>query len=46
MVLPCNATRFDRCEDIAEMAELNEATVLHNLRRRYDSGLYYVHDLA
>jgi myosin protein heavy chain/myosin heavy chain 6/7 len=37
-----NATRYDRCEDIAELSELNEATVLNNLRQRYDSGLIYV----
>lgn len=37
-----NTTRYDRCEDIAEMSELNEATVLNNLRQRYDSNLIYV----
>lgn len=38
----CNAARFDRCEDMAEMAELNEASVLHNLISRYQSDLIYV----
>ena len=38
-----NPGRNDRAEDMAEMTELNEATVLHNLRRRYQSNLIYVH---
>lgn len=42
----CNAARFDRCEDMAEMGELNEASVLHNLLTRYQSNLIYVSSLV
>lgn len=35
--------RDDRTEDMANMTELNEATVLHNLRRRYQSNLIYTY---
>lgn len=38
-----NPSRNDRTEDMASMAELNEATVLHNLRRRYQSNLIYTY---
>ena len=41
--MPCNAPRFDKCEDVAEMGELNEATVLYNLQERYHSNLIYVY---
>lgn len=42
-VLPGNTSRYDRCEDISEMSELNEATVLNNLRQRYNSDLIYTY---
>lgn len=38
-----NPSRCDRTEDMASMTELNEATVLHNLKRRYASNLIYTH---
>ena len=37
-----NPRKFDKVEDMAELTFLNEATVLHNLRDRYFSGLIYV----
>lgn len=42
-LLPVNAPRYDRCEDMATMGELNEATVLHNLQRRYSSNLIHTY---
>lgn len=32
---------YDRVEDMADLVELNEATVFHNLRRRYAAGLIH-----
>jgi myosin protein heavy chain len=37
-----NPPKFDRVEDIADLTFLNEASVAHNLRLRYGSGLIYV----
>lgn len=37
-----NPPKFEKVEDMAELACLNEASVLHNLRTRYFSGLIYV----
>ena len=37
-----NPPKFDKVEDMAELTCLNEASVLHNLRDRYYSGLIYV----
>ena len=37
-----NPPKFEKVEDMAELACLNEASVLHNLRSRYYSGLIYV----
>lgn len=37
-----NPPKFDKVEDTAELTCLNEASVLHNLRERYYSGLIYV----
>ncbi|VDP06279.1 unnamed protein product [Soboliphyme baturini] len=37
-----NPPKFDKVEDMAELTCLNEASVLHNLRERYYSGLIYV----
>lgn len=39
-----NPPKFDRVEDIADLTFLNEASVAHNLRLRYGSGLIYVSD--
>lgn len=37
-----NPPKFDKVEDIADLTFLNEASVAHNLRLRYGSGLIYV----
>lgn len=37
-----NPPRFSKVEDMADLTCLNEASVLHNLRERYYSGLIYV----
>jgi len=37
-----NPPKFTKVEDMAEMTCLNEASVLHNLKDRYYSGLIYV----
>ena len=41
-----NPPKFDKVEDMAELACLNEASVLHNLKDRYYSGLIYVSTLV
>ncbi|XP_046579044.1 myosin heavy chain, striated muscle-like [Haliotis rubra] len=38
-----NPPKFEKIEDIANMTFLNEASVLHNLRARYTSGLIYTY---
>lgn len=37
-----NPPKFDKVEDMAELTHLNEASVIHNLRLRFFSGLIYV----
>lgn len=37
-----NPPKFAKAEDIAELTHLNEASVIHNLRQRYESNLIYV----
>lgn len=37
-----NPPKFDKVEDMADLTCLNEASVLHNLKARYFSGLIYV----
>lgn len=37
-----NPPKFTKVEDMADMTCLNEASVLHNLKDRYYSGLIYV----
>jgi len=37
-----NPPKYDKVEDMAELTCLNEASVLHNLKERYFSGLIYV----
>lgn len=41
-----NPPKYDKCEDMAMLTCLNEASVLHNLKQRYFSNLYYVSFLA
>ncbi|XP_076225299.1 myosin heavy chain 10 isoform X6 [Nomia melanderi] len=38
-----NPPKFDKVEDMAELTCLNEASVLHNLKDRYYSGLIYTY---
>ncbi|XP_030636884.1 myosin-11a isoform X1 [Chanos chanos] len=38
-----NPPKFSKVEDMAELTHLNEASVLHNLRERYFSGLIYTY---
>lgn len=40
-----NPPKFNKVEDMAELTCLNEASVLHNLKDRYYSGLIYVSSL-
>lgn len=37
-----NPPKFDRAEDIADLTFLNEPSVVHNLRQRYESKMIYV----
>lgn len=37
-----NPPKFDKVEDMSELTFLNEASVLHNIKDRYYSGLIYV----
>ena len=41
-VAPMNPTKFEKCEDMADLTYLNEASVLWNLKSRYQSNLIYV----
>jgi len=41
-----NPPKFSKVEDMAELTCLNEASVLHNLKERYYSGLIYVSSLV
>ncbi|XP_052069633.1 myosin heavy chain, striated muscle-like isoform X2 [Mytilus californianus] len=38
-----NPPKFEKIEDMANLTYLNEASVLHNLRTRYASGLIYTY---
>ncbi|XP_062897019.1 myosin-7-like [Mobula hypostoma] len=38
-----NPPKFDMIEDMAMLTNLNEASVLHNLRRRYSSWMIYTY---
>ncbi|XP_021367481.1 myosin heavy chain, striated muscle-like [Mizuhopecten yessoensis] len=38
-----NPPKFEKLEDMANMTYLNEASVLHNLRSRYTSGMIYTY---
>ncbi len=40
-----NPPKFNKAEDMASLTCLNEASVLHNVKERYFSGLIYVSDL-
>ncbi len=38
-----NPPKYDKCEDMADLTYLNDATVLHNLRSRYSAWLIYTY---
>ncbi|CAD5223229.1 unnamed protein product [Bursaphelenchus okinawaensis] len=38
-----NPPKYDRCEDMANLTFLNDASVLHNLRARYSSMMIYTY---
>ena len=37
-----NPPKYEKCDDMADLTYLNDATVLHNLRTRYMDWLIYV----
>jgi myosin heavy chain 6/7 len=37
-----NPAKYEKTEDMANLTFLNEASVLHNLRQRYQSMMIYV----
>ena len=39
---PMNPPKFDMMEDMAMLSHLNEASVLFNLKRRYNMWMIYV----
>jgi myosin protein heavy chain len=41
-VQPQNPAKFDGVDDCAELGYLSEATVFHNLKKRYDRDIFYV----
>jgi myosin heavy chain 9/10/11/14 len=38
-----NPPKFNRADDMADLTHLNEASVLHNLRQRYEADLIYTY---
>uniref|UniRef100_A0A803VI31 Myosin heavy chain 7B n=1 Tax=Ficedula albicollis TaxID=59894 RepID=A0A803VI31_FICAL len=42
-VQPMNPPKFDMIEDMAMLTHLNEASVLHNLKRRYSHWMIYTY---
>jgi myosin heavy subunit len=37
-----NPPKFEKCDDMASLTYLNDASVLHNLKERYYSNIIYV----
>ena len=37
-----NPPKYEKCDDMADLTYLNDATVLHNLRERFKSWYIYV----
>lgn len=37
-----NPPKYEKCEDMSNLTYLNEASVLHNLKERYENKLIYV----
>jgi myosin protein heavy chain len=42
-VFPMNPPKFDGVEDCAELSHLNEPSVFHNLKKRYEEDLIYTY---
>ena len=40
-----NSPKYEKCDDMADLTYLNDATVLHNLRERYINWYIYVRKL-
>lgn len=41
-IAPMNPPKFEKCEDMADLTYLNEASVLWNLKARYQANIIYV----
>lgn len=39
----CNPTKFNKCNDMAELTHLNEPSVIYNLELRYNDDLIYTY---
>ena len=37
-----NPPKYEKCQDMASLTYLNEASVLYNIKARYTAGLIYV----
>ena len=37
-----NPPKYEKCDDMADLTYLNDATVLHNLRERFTNWYIYV----
>ena len=37
-----NPPKYEKCTDMASLTYLNEASVLYNLKSRYETGFIYV----
>lgn len=42
-IFKMNPSKFDNAQDLASLSHLNEPSVLHNLRKRYDNSLIYTY---
>lgn len=40
---PCNPSKFNKCDDMAELTHLNEPSVIYNLQLRYNDDLIYTY---
>lgn len=43
MLENCNPTKFNKCDDMAELTHLNEPSVVYNLYLRYNDDLIYTY---
>jgi myosin heavy subunit len=42
-LLPMNPPKYEKCDDMADLTYLNDATVYHNLRERYVNWYIYTY---